>query len=149
MCRPCHRLRFDGAGDAEQCLLQVGGEGFGPGGLQATYFLRRLGIDCALLSADEGPGGMFRRFPLFERLISWTHDAEMQDAMWTAVSPQLFTWLMSSSSRHMRLIFSATARPLSILDSTAALMILAPRLERMLQLAPYLTRVRISLTRPE
>src|SRR5512133_732081 len=47
--------------------------GSGPGGLQASYGLGRLGIDHAVLSADEGPGGMFRRFPLFERLISWTH----------------------------------------------------------------------------
>ena len=47
--------------------------GSGPGGLQTSYFLRRLGINHAVLSADEGPGGMFRRFPLFERLISWTH----------------------------------------------------------------------------
>ena len=28
-----------------------------------------------MISADDGPGGMFRRFPLFERLISWTHAA--------------------------------------------------------------------------
>lgn len=49
--------------------------GSGPGGLQTSYSLRRLGIDHALLSADDGPGGMFRRFPLFERLISWTHEA--------------------------------------------------------------------------
>ncbi len=27
------------------------------------------------ISADDGPGGMFQRFPLFERLISWTHAA--------------------------------------------------------------------------
>ena len=47
--------------------------GSGPGGLQTSYFLRRLGIEHAVLSADDGPGGMFRRFPLFERLISWTH----------------------------------------------------------------------------
>jgi thioredoxin reductase len=47
--------------------------GSGPGGLQTSYCLRRLGIDHAVLSADDGPGGMFRRFPLFERLISWTH----------------------------------------------------------------------------
>lgn len=49
--------------------------GSGPGGLQTSYSLRRLGIDHALLSADDGPGGMFRCFPLFERLISWTHEA--------------------------------------------------------------------------
>ena len=47
--------------------------GSGPGGLQTSYFLRSLGIDHAVLSADDGPGGMFQRFPLFERLISWTH----------------------------------------------------------------------------
>ena len=47
--------------------------GSGPGGLQTSYCLSRLGIPHAVLSADDGPGGMFRRFPLFERLISWTH----------------------------------------------------------------------------
>jgi thioredoxin reductase len=47
--------------------------GSGPGGLQTSYCLTRLGIEHAVLSADEAPGGMFRRFPLFERLISWTH----------------------------------------------------------------------------
>jgi thioredoxin reductase len=47
--------------------------GSGPGGLQTSYCLSRLGIEHALLSGDDRPGGMFRRFPLFERLISWTH----------------------------------------------------------------------------
>ena len=47
--------------------------GSGPGGLQTSYFLGRLGVRHAVVSADEGPGGMFRRFPLFERLISWSH----------------------------------------------------------------------------
>lgn len=46
--------------------------GSGPGGLQASYALGRLGIGHAVLSADPGPGGMFRRFPFFQRLISWT-----------------------------------------------------------------------------
>lgn len=46
--------------------------GSGPGGLQTSYSLRRLGIAHAVISQDEGPGGMFRRFPLFDRLISWT-----------------------------------------------------------------------------
>ena len=46
--------------------------GSGPGGLQTSYFLSRLGVDHAVLSADDAPGGMFRRFPVFERLISWT-----------------------------------------------------------------------------
>lgn len=49
--------------------------GSGPGGLQTSYSLARHGVRHAVVSADEGPGGMFRRFPLFERLISWTHRA--------------------------------------------------------------------------
>jgi thioredoxin reductase len=46
--------------------------GSGPGGLQVSYSLSRLGIDHALLSADSAPGGMFRRWPFFQRLLSWT-----------------------------------------------------------------------------
>ncbi|MDQ3778885.1 MAG: NAD(P)-binding domain-containing protein, partial [Actinomycetota bacterium] len=47
--------------------------GTGPGGLQTSYSLTRAGVAShALLSQDDGPGGMFRRFPIFERLISWT-----------------------------------------------------------------------------
>ncbi len=46
--------------------------GSGPGGIQASYYLRHLGIDHALISADPVPGGMFRRFPFFQRLLSWT-----------------------------------------------------------------------------
>jgi thioredoxin reductase len=46
--------------------------GSGPGGIQVSYALRRLGIDHALLSADPSPGGMFRRWPFFQRLLSWT-----------------------------------------------------------------------------
>ena len=32
----------------------------------------RSAIRHAVLSADDAPGGMFRRFPVFERLITWT-----------------------------------------------------------------------------
>jgi len=46
--------------------------GSGPGGLQTSYELRALGVRHAVLSADEAPGGMFQRFPVFERLITWT-----------------------------------------------------------------------------
>jgi thioredoxin reductase len=46
--------------------------GSGPGGLQVSYALRRLGVEHALISADEAPGGMFRRWPFFQRLLSWT-----------------------------------------------------------------------------
>jgi thioredoxin reductase len=46
--------------------------GSGPGGLQTSYYLRRYGIGHALISSDDAPGGMFRRFPIFQRLITWT-----------------------------------------------------------------------------
>ena len=46
--------------------------GSGPGGLQVSYELSRYGIEHAVLSADPGPGGMFRRWPFFQRLLSWT-----------------------------------------------------------------------------
>ena len=46
--------------------------GSGPGGLQTSHTLSSLGVRHAVLSRDESPGGMFRRFPIFERLISWT-----------------------------------------------------------------------------
>jgi len=46
--------------------------GSGPGGIQLSYALSRLGADHAVLSADDAPGGMFRRWPFFQRLLSWT-----------------------------------------------------------------------------
>jgi thioredoxin reductase len=46
--------------------------GSGPGGLQLSYGLRRHGVEHAVISADDGPGGMFLRWPFFQRLLSWT-----------------------------------------------------------------------------
>jgi len=46
--------------------------GSGPGALQISYSLSRLGVDHAVISADPSPGGMFRRWPFFQRLLSWT-----------------------------------------------------------------------------
>ena len=46
--------------------------GSGPGAIQTSYAFRKLGIEHAVISSDEQPGGMFQRFPLFQRLISWT-----------------------------------------------------------------------------
>ncbi|HEY3069613.1 MAG TPA: NAD(P)-binding domain-containing protein [Gaiellaceae bacterium] len=46
--------------------------GSGPGGLQASYCLSRLGVEHAVISRDEVPGGMFRLFPIYQRLLSWT-----------------------------------------------------------------------------
>src|SRR4051794_27655449 len=46
--------------------------GSGPGALQVSASFRALGIDHAVISADPAPGGMFRRWPFFQRLLSWT-----------------------------------------------------------------------------
>ena len=46
--------------------------GSGPGALQVSYSLRRLGVEHAVITADDRPGGMFLRFPFFQRLLSWT-----------------------------------------------------------------------------
>jgi thioredoxin reductase len=46
--------------------------GSGPGGLQTAYSLARTGLRFAAISRDPAPGGMFRRFPIYQRLISWT-----------------------------------------------------------------------------
>ena len=46
--------------------------GSGPGGLQLSYCLTRLGVEHAVISADPAPGGMFRRWPVFQRMLSWT-----------------------------------------------------------------------------
>jgi thioredoxin reductase len=46
--------------------------GSGPGGLQASYCLRRLGVEHAVISRDDAPGGMFRLYPIFQRLLSWS-----------------------------------------------------------------------------
>lgn len=37
-----------------------------------SYCLRRVGVAHAVISADGSPGGMFQRYPIFERLITWT-----------------------------------------------------------------------------
>jgi thioredoxin reductase len=46
--------------------------GSGPGAIQIAYSLRHLGVDHAVISADPAPGGMFRRWPFLQRLLSWT-----------------------------------------------------------------------------
>ena len=46
--------------------------GSGPGGLQTSYCLSRLGVEHALLSADDEPGGMFCWAPIYQRLLSWS-----------------------------------------------------------------------------
>ncbi|MEO8290402.1 MAG: NAD(P)-binding domain-containing protein [Gaiellaceae bacterium] len=46
--------------------------GSGPGALQTSYSLSRLGVEHAVISQDESPGGMFRKWPIYQRLLSWT-----------------------------------------------------------------------------
>jgi thioredoxin reductase len=46
--------------------------GSGPGGLQVSHALGELGVRHAVISRDGSAGGMFRRFPFFQRLLSWT-----------------------------------------------------------------------------
>jgi thioredoxin reductase len=46
--------------------------GSGPGGLQTSYSLSRLGVEHAVISQDDSPGGMFRSLPIFQRLLSWS-----------------------------------------------------------------------------
>lgn len=46
--------------------------GSGPGALQLTYCIGRLGVEHCVISQDAAPGGMFRRWPVFQRMLSWT-----------------------------------------------------------------------------
>jgi thioredoxin reductase len=46
--------------------------GSGPGALQISYSLGQLGVEHAVISADPAAGGMFRHWPFFQRLLSWT-----------------------------------------------------------------------------
>jgi thioredoxin reductase len=53
--------------------------GSGPGAIQFSHELDRLGIAHATLSADASPGGMFRRLPIYQRLLSWTKPYALGD----------------------------------------------------------------------
>lgn len=53
--------------------------GSGPGAIQLSHELDRLGIAHATISADPSPGGMFRRLPLYQRLLSWTKPYALGD----------------------------------------------------------------------
>jgi thioredoxin reductase len=46
--------------------------GSGPGAIQLSYALRSRGVRHAILGADAAPGGMFLKWPFFQRLLSWT-----------------------------------------------------------------------------
>ncbi|MCI0346677.1 MAG: NAD(P)-binding domain-containing protein [Chloroflexi bacterium] len=46
--------------------------GSGPGAIQLSYALRAAGVQHAIVGADAAPGGMFLKWPFFQRLLSWT-----------------------------------------------------------------------------
>ena len=46
--------------------------GSGPGAIQLSYALRAAGVQHAIIGADAAPGGMFLKWPFFQRLLSWT-----------------------------------------------------------------------------
>lgn len=46
--------------------------GTGPGAIQLSYALRSAGVQHAIIGADAAPGGMFLKWPFFQRLLSWT-----------------------------------------------------------------------------
>ena len=64
--------------------------GSGPGGLQVSYGLKHYGVQHAVLSADPSPGGMFRRWPFFQRLLSWTKPYAPEEL--TAREYQRYDW---------------------------------------------------------
>jgi len=53
--------------------------GSGPGAIQFSHELDQLRIAHATISADPAPGGMFRRLPLYQRLLSWTKPYALGD----------------------------------------------------------------------
>ena len=53
--------------------------GSGPGAIQLSHELDRLAIGHATLSQDPVPGGMFRRLPIYQRLLSWTKPYSLGD----------------------------------------------------------------------
>jgi thioredoxin reductase len=78
--------------------------GSGPGGLQVSSSLSRLGVSHAVLSEDERPAGMFRRFPFFQRLITWSKPYAPFDR--TAREYEWYDWnsLLAEDPGHRALV---------------------------------------------
>lgn len=78
--------------------------GSGPGSLQLSYFLKKRHVPHAVISADRGPAGMFRRYPFFDRLISWSKPYPPMDA--GALAEGRFDWnsLLAVNPRHRGLV---------------------------------------------
>ncbi|HEY7131995.1 MAG TPA: NAD(P)-binding domain-containing protein [Candidatus Limnocylindrales bacterium] len=78
--------------------------GSGPGAIQVSYALRRLGIDHAVISADPAPGGMFRRWPFFQRLLSWTKPYAPVDRESRAYERYDWNSLLADDAEHRALM---------------------------------------------
>lgn len=78
--------------------------GSGPGALQLSYSLHRLGVEHAVISKDPAPGGMFRRWPFFQRLLSWTKPFAAADRRSRAY--ERFDWnsLLSDDPQHRAIV---------------------------------------------
>ncbi|TME99008.1 MAG: hypothetical protein E6I39_08815, partial [Chloroflexi bacterium] len=77
--------------------------GSGPGAMQLTYCLGQLGVEHAVISADDAPGGMFRRWPIFQRMLSWTKPFASHEKATRAY--ERFDWnSLLSDDEHLRAI---------------------------------------------
>ncbi len=78
--------------------------GTGPGGLQESYELKRLGIEHALISKDSAPGGMFRRFPMFGRMITCSRPHAIVECGCPAYFRYDWNSLVASDPAHQALV---------------------------------------------
>ena len=78
--------------------------GSGPGALQTSYFLSQAGVAHAVLSSDDSPGGMFRRFPIFQRLISWSKPYSPSERGTRAYQRYDWNSLLADDRRHQALV---------------------------------------------
>ena len=74
--------------------------GSGPGALQLTYCLQRLGVEHAVISEDPAPGGMFRRWPVFQRMLSWTKPYAGCESLRTAYERYDWNSLLADEDQH-------------------------------------------------
>jgi len=78
--------------------------GSGPGGLQASHCLARLGVEHAVISQDDSPGGMFCRCPIYQRLLSWSKPDAPAEPGTRAYEWYDHNSLVSDDPRHQALV---------------------------------------------
>ena len=78
--------------------------GSGPGGLQASHCLARLGVEHAVISQDDSPGGMFRLYPIYQRLLSWSKPDAPAEPGTRAYEWYDHNSLVSDDPRHQALV---------------------------------------------